>query len=165
MAPRKRLNPTRNDLSQSARSGAVERLDQLLADCIDLQGQCKQAHWNVKGPTFIALHKLFDEIHGAVSEYVDLIAERLVQLGGTAAGTVRSVAGRTTLPDYPLSITSGREHAAALAGALANFGRTSRRAIDEMAALQDSVSADMLTEVTRGIDQWLWFVEAHLQGK
>jgi starvation-inducible DNA-binding protein len=165
MTPRNRLNPTRNDLSKSTRSGAVERLDQLLADCIDLQGQCKQAHWNVKGPAFIALHKLFDEIHGAVAEYVDLIAERLVQLGGTAAGTVRSVAGRTTLPDYPLTITSGRDHAAALAGALANFGKAARRGIEEMTELEDAVSADMLTEVTRGTDQWVWFVEAHLQGK
>ena len=85
-----RLYPTKNDLPEAARREAVELLNQRLADCIDLQTQCKQAHWNVKGPTFIALHKLFDEINEDVEEYVDLIAERVVQLGGIAEGTVRN---------------------------------------------------------------------------
>jgi len=80
--------PTKNDLPEAARGEAVALLNQRLADCIDLQTQCKQAHWNVKGPTFIALHKLFDEINEDVEGYVDLIAERVVQLGGIAEGTV-----------------------------------------------------------------------------
>jgi DNA-binding ferritin-like protein len=76
------------------------RLNARLADAIDLQTQCKQAHWNVKGPTFIALHKLFDEVNDNVEEYVDLIAERAVQLGGVRDGAARSVAKRTTLAEY-----------------------------------------------------------------
>src|SRR3989449_33064 len=79
-----RLYPTKNDLPEAARREAIGLLNQRLADCIDLQTQCKQAHWNVKGPTFIALHKLFDEVNEAVEEYVDLLAERVVQLGGIA---------------------------------------------------------------------------------
>jgi starvation-inducible DNA-binding protein len=158
-----RLYPTRNDLPEAARREVMGLLNQRLADCIDLQTQCKQAHWNVKGPSFIALHKLFDEINESVEGYVDLLAERVVQLGGIAEGTVGVVRERSTLPGYPLTIATGPEHVAALADALAGFGRTARVGIEEMNELQDADSADVLTEISRGIDQWLWFVEAHAQ--
>src|SRR6185436_2124046 len=157
------LFTTKNDLPEDDRLQAVVLLNQRLADCIDLQTQCKQAHWNVKGPTFIALHKLFDEINEDVEEYVDLLAERVVQLGGIAEGTARSVAGRSTLRDYPLNLSSGKEHVEALSDALAQFGRTARIGIEEMNELEDAASADILTEICRGTDKWLWFVEAHLQ--
>jgi starvation-inducible DNA-binding protein len=158
-----RLYPTKNDLPEASRREAVGLLNQRLADCIDLQTQCKQAHWNVKGPTFIALHKLFDEINEAVEEYVDLLAERVVQLGGIAEGTVGVIAERSTLAGYPLTISTGAEHVAALADALAGFARTARVGIEEMNELEDADSADILTEISRGVDQWLWFVEAHQQ--
>ena len=160
-----RLYPTKNDLPEAARREAVELLNQRLADCIDLQTQCKQAHWNVKGPSFIALHKLFDEVNEEVEEYVDLIAERVVQLGGIAEGTVGIVAKRSSLIDYPLALSSGSEHVAALSDALAMFGRTARVGIEEMNELEDADSADILTEISRGVDKWLWFVEAHQQGE
>ena len=160
-----RLYPTKNDLPEAARREAVELLNQRLADCIDLQTQCKQAHWNVKGPAFIALHKLFDVVNEDVEEYVDLIAERVVQLGGIADGTVGIVAKRSSLIDYPLALSSGSEHVAALSDALAMFGRTARVGIEEMNELEDADSADILTEISRGVDKWLWFVEAHQQGE
>ena len=160
-----RLYPTKNDLPEAARREAVELLNQRLADCIDLQTQCKQAHWNVKGPAFIALHKLLDEVNEDVEEYVDLIAERVVQLGGIAEGTVGIVAKRSSLIDYPLALSSGSEHVAALSDALAMFGRTARVGIEEMNELEDADSADILTEISRGVDKWLWFVEAHQQGE
>ncbi len=159
-----RLYTTKNDLPEATRREGVALLNQRLADCIDLQAQSKQAHWNVKGPTFIALHKLFDDINAAVAEYADLIAERIVQLGGVAEGTVGVVADRSALVDYPLSLATGAEHVAALSDALAEFGRTVRVGIEEMNELEDAGSADILTEVSRGVDKWLWFVEAHQQG-
>ena len=155
---------TKNDLPEAARREAVALLNQRLADCIDLQTQSKQAHWNVKGPSFIALHKLFDEINAAVAEYADLLAERVVQLGGIAEGTVGVVAERSTLVDYPIGLSTGAEHVAALSDALAMFGRTVRVGIEEMNELEDAGSADILTEISRGVDKWLWFVEAHQQG-
>jgi starvation-inducible DNA-binding protein len=160
-----RLYPTKNDLPEASRTEAIELLNQRLADCIDLQTQCKQAHWNVKGPSFIALHKLFDEVNEDVEEYVDLIAERVVQLGGIAEGTARIVAQRSALIDYPLTLSTGGEHVAALSDALAEFGRSARIGIDEMNDLKDADSADILTEISRGVDKWLWFVEAHQQAK
>jgi starvation-inducible DNA-binding protein len=159
-----RLYPTKNDLPEASRVQVIALLNQRLADCIDLQTQCKQAHWNVKGPTFIALHKLFDDVYADVTNYVDLVAERIVQLGGIAEGTVGVVAERTTLVDYPLALARGAEHVAALSDALAGFGRSARIGIEEMNDLQDADSADILTEISRGVDKWLWFVEAHQQG-
>jgi starvation-inducible DNA-binding protein len=159
-----RLYSTKNDLPEATRVEVIGLLNQRLAECLDLQLQSKQAHWNVKGPTFIALHKLFDEINEDVEEYVDLIAERIVQLGGIAEGTVGAVEGRSTLVDYPLTLSTGAEHVAALSDALAAFGRTARVGIEEMNELEDADSADILTEISRGVDKWLWFVEAHQQG-
>lgn len=160
---RQNLYPTKNDLPEATRRQVVTLLNQRLADAIDLQTQCKQAHWNVKGASFIALHKLFDDINEDVEEYVDLIAERIVQLGGIAEGTVGIVAERSTLMDYPLGISAGNEHVAALSDALAAFGLAARLGIEEMSELGDADSADILTEISRGLDKWLWFVEAHNQ--
>lgn len=156
---------TKNDLSENVRKQMVELLNKRLADCIDLQTQCKQAHWNVKGPSFYFLHKLFDEVHEAVSEYVDDLAERTVQLGGPALGTARAVAKASGLEEYPLSITSGEDHVEALSSALAKFGKAVRHAIDEAEEAGDADTMDLFTEVSRGTDQWLWFVEAHRQQK
>ncbi len=160
-----RLYSTKNDLPESIRLEVIPLLNQRLAECIDLQTQCKQAHWNVKGPSFIGLHKLFDDINESVEGYVDLIAERIVQLGGIAEGTIGVVEARSTIVDYPLTLSTGAEHVAALSDALSGFARTARVGIEEMQELKDADSADMLTDISRGVDQWLWFVEAHQQAE
>src|SRR6266513_4825123 len=141
-----KLYATKNDLPEKARVEVIGLLNQRLAEAIDLQTQCKQAHWNVKGPAFIALHKLFDDVNEDVETYVDLIAERVVQLGGVAEGTIGAVEQRSKLPDYPIGIASGLEHVAALSDALSAFGRAARIAIEEMNELEDADSADVLTE-------------------
>jgi starvation-inducible DNA-binding protein len=138
-------------------------MNQRLADAVDLQMQMKQAHWNVKGPNFIGLHELFDKVDEGVESYVDKIAERIVQLGGIAQGTVRTSAARTRLAEYPLEIGDGAAHVEAVARALSTFGHEARTTIDEANALEDAGTADLFTEISRGVDQWLWFVEAHSQ--
>jgi len=154
---------TENDIPKSTRAELVRLINQRLADVIDLQAQLKQAHWNVKGPHFIGLHELFDKIAEDVESYVDMIAERIVQLGGVAEGTVRVAAARSRLEEYPLMIGDGSAHVEAVAKALSAFGREARVSIDEANALDDADTADLFTEVSRGIDKWLWFVEAHSQ--
>jgi starvation-inducible DNA-binding protein len=156
---------TKNDLPEATRVKVVELLNARLADCIDLETQTKHAHWNVKGPHFIALHELFDKINEAVEDYVDDIAERVVQLGGVAEGTTQMVAKRTSLPEYPASAVDGRTHVEALSRALAVFGKAARAAIGQANELGDLDTADLFTEVSRGVDKWLWFVEAHLQAE
>ena len=158
-----KMYETENDISKSRRSELNALMNQRLADAVDLQMQMKQAHWNVKGPSFIALHELFDRVDEAVESYVDTIAERIVQLGGIAEGTVRVAASRTRLEEYPLIIADGMAHVEAVAKALSTFGRESRNTIIQAEALDDAATADLFTEIVRGIDKWLWFVEAHSQ--
>ncbi|HEY7376169.1 MAG TPA: DNA starvation/stationary phase protection protein Dps [Polyangia bacterium] len=159
------MYPTKNDLSEGTRSKIVELCNARLADAIDLQTQCKQAHWNVKGPSFIALHELFDKVNEDAEEYVDLIAERVVQLGGIAEGTARSVAKRSSLAEYAAKGAGGRDHVEALSSALAAFGKGARAAINQADDAGDADTADIFTEISRGTDKWLWFVEAHLQAE
>ena len=156
------MHKTKNDLPLKARKEISTILNARLADAIDLQHQAKQAHWNVRGPNFIALHKLFDEVFEATEEAVDLIAERIVQLGGTAEGSIQTVAKRSELKAYPSAISTECEHVEALATALASFGTRVRRAIDQAEELHDKGTADLFTEVSRSTDKYLWFLEAHL---
>jgi len=161
--PQPKIYETENDISQNRRVEISALLNQRLADAVDLQTQMKQAHWNVKGPHFIGLHELFDKIDEAVEAYVDLIAERIVQLGGIAEGTARVAAGRSRLEEYPLAIADGSAHVEAVSKALSTFGHEARNSIDQADELGDADTSDLFTEVSRGIDKWLWFVEAHSQ--
>ena len=158
-----RMYETKNDIPLKRRLELNALLNLRLAGAIDLQMQMKQAHWNVKGPSFIGLHELFDQIYAAVGSYVDEIAERIVQLGGIAEGTVRVSASRSHLDEYPHVIGDGAAHVTAVVKALSVYGHEVRATIDEVEELDDADTADILTEVSRGLDKWLWFVEAHAQ--
>lgn len=157
------MHVTKISLSDNIRKAVIDELEGALAAAIDLKTQTKHAHWNVKGPHFIALHELFDGVATEVEGFSDLIAERIVTLGGTAQGTLGEVGKRTKLSAYPTEISAGHDHVVALSSALAEFGAITRASVDKTAALGDAITADILTEVTRGIDKQLWFVEAHAQ--
>jgi starvation-inducible DNA-binding protein len=154
---------TSNDLAPATRRSAIELLNEHLADAIDLQLQAKQAHWNIKGPNFTGLHELFERVASQASEYADEMAERAVALGGVARGTLQAVSGQSQLREYPLEVGDWRNHVRAMQDALATFGRGARRAIDEATALNDADTADLFTEISRGVDKSLWMVEAHVQ--
>lgn len=157
------MKPTRNTLPAASREQLIPLLNARLADATDLKSQVKQAHWNVKGPQFLPLHELFDEIAGRLDGQIDEIAERAVQLGGTANGTIRMAAAASTLPEFPADLDGGLEFAAAVADRLAIYGTALREAIDTATALGDADTADMFTGFSREADKDLWFVEAHLQ--
>lgn len=157
------LNLTKNDLPENTRTEMIALLQAALVGSLDLRMQSKQAHWNVKGPSFIALHELFDTAAAEAAAYSDDLAERIVQLGGVADGTVGTVASSTKLPEYSTEIRSGKEHVDAYSSALATFGKQVRSAIDASEKAGDANSADLFTEISRGLDKMLWFVEAHNQ--
>jgi len=163
LADAPKMYETENDISLQRRTELNMLMNQRLASAVDLQTQMKQAHWNVKGPNFIGLHELFDKVDEATESYVDMIAERIVQLGGIAQGTARVAAARSRLEEYPLSIADGLAHVEAVAKALSTFGEEARHTINEATELDDGDTADLFTEISRGIDKWLWFVEAHSQ--
>jgi starvation-inducible DNA-binding protein len=159
------MHDTKNDLAEGTRSRVAKLLNERLADAIDLGAQTKHAHWNVKGPSFIALHELFDKVAENVEEHIDEIAERITALGGTAYGTIAAVARTTTLKPYPEDITEGLQHVEALSTVLADYGKKIRKGIDQTGKLGDADSADLLTGISRDVDKYLWFLEAHLQAK
>lgn len=154
---------TRIDLGENARKQMCDLLNARLADALDLAGQCKQAHWNVKGANFSALHELFDVLHANVNVHVDTIAERVLALGGTALGTATIVAEKSSLPAYPVDIRSGRDHADRMSLAFAAFAKNVRAAIDTADEAGDAVAADLFTAVAAQTDKDLWMLDAHLE--
>ena len=156
------MRATHNTLPLSIREQSIEILNEHLAAAIDLQAQVKQAHWNVRGATFIAIHELFDKIAEEAESYSDLLAERTGGLGGTAQGTVQVAASRSFLVPYPHGIADEKKHLFAIAGSLAAFGQSVREAIALTAAADDAATSDLFTEILRGVDQQLWLVESHI---
>ena len=157
------MSKKNNVLHEEQQAKIIELLNRRLADTIDLQLQSRQAYWNVKGPHFMALRELFDKVTGGVEEYANLIAERIVQLGGKAEGTVQAVAGRSSLDRYWLSTAEGNGHIDALSTTLTDFGRHAHYASAQASELNDADSAAILTEIGRGIDKWLWLVSTNQQ--
>ena len=157
------MHATRNDLPEEIRSKICVILNDRLADTLDMGLQSKQAHWNVKGPHFIALHELFDTVAGLFPAHADDIAERIVALGGVAEGTLAAVEGRSHLPPYPVDIFKGRDHLQALSNVLALYAKAVRADIDRTAELGDVDTSDLFTGISREMDKHLWFLEAHLQ--
>jgi starvation-inducible DNA-binding protein len=153
------------DIGAHVRSTLVTLLNERLADAVDLFNQTKFAHWNVKGPQFIALHELFDEIAERVEEHCDLLAERVVALGGVAEGTTRQSAARSSIGEYDLSAVEGERHVRALVHQIAQLASTVRRAIGQSAEAGDPTTSDLFTEVSRALDKDLWFLEAHIQSR
>jgi starvation-inducible DNA-binding protein len=157
------MHQTRNDLAIEVRTAIVELLNARLADTVDLYLQTKHAHWNIKGPNFIALHELFDKLAEGLEDNIDDLAERAVALGGVAEGTIGSIAKRTQLRGYPPNLRDGSAHIDALADGYAAVGKTVRRAIDDAGKLGDADTSDLFTGVSRELDKNLWLLEAHRQ--
>jgi starvation-inducible DNA-binding protein len=156
--------PTRIDVAAAARTEAVRLLNAELADLLDLYAQTKYAHWNVRGPNFIALHKLFDELADTLEEAVDETAERAAALGGVALGTLRQAAAASRLPEFPAGTFKDLKVVEALAVRYADLAKYTREAIDAADRLGDKDTADLFTGISRDLDKSLWFLEAHLQG-
>lgn len=157
------LHATKVSLPKKERTELIAILNQSLASTADLQAQLKHAHWNVKGMDFIALHKLFDDLHEEVEEFVDVIAERITSLGGTALGTVQAVVKNTQLRTYPVDIFSAKDHLEHLTHNFAILGELARTNIDKTAELDDMGTNDLYIDLVRMLDKNLWFLEAHLQ--
>lgn len=155
---------THNQLSENIRGQSIELLNKNLAAAIDLHTQIKQAHWNVRGPSFIAIHELFDKVAAMVEEFSDMLAERAGSLGGVAKGGIKNVAEKSFLKPYPLEIADESKHIEAVASALGQFGNSTREAIQQADDACDAVTADLFTDITRKLDLQLWFVESHNTG-
>lgn len=159
----KQMLTTRNSLPADVRAQVIDILNQQLADTFDLYTQTKQAHWNVKGKDFQQLHELFDMLAAPVLDYGDMIAERATALGGVAKGTARMAVKNSRLPEFDADTPDGMDAVELIADRFAAYGATTREAIDTTEELGDMGTSDMFTEIVRGIDKSLYFLEAHLQ--
>ncbi|MDX1664435.1 MAG: DNA starvation/stationary phase protection protein Dps [Candidatus Promineifilaceae bacterium] len=159
-----RLHETSIEMDADLRQQMIVLLNQQLANTADLYTQSKQAHWNVKGIHFEELHVLFDKVADAIFPYIDMIAERVTALGGTAKGTVRMAAESSQLPEMPLELTKGEDFLAALTERWAQYGGSVRAGSQQADEAGDLDTSDLLIEVSRTADKMLWFIEAHLQG-
>jgi starvation-inducible DNA-binding protein len=157
------LFKTQNDLKSNAKATVIALLNARLAEGIDLALLTKQAHWNLKGPQFIAIHQMIDGFRTELDDHVDTIAERIVQLGGTALGTTQAVAKGTTLTPYPTDIYKIKDHLHALIERYGKTANAARAGIDEADEAGDKDTADILTAYSRALDKALWFLEAHTQ--
>ncbi|MGH8122287.1 MAG: DNA starvation/stationary phase protection protein Dps [Rudaea sp.] len=159
---RNRTASTRIDIKGKLRDSMIALLNAQLADTLDLYTQVKQAHWNVKGAHFIALHELFDKLAEDLEGPVDDIAERVTALGGVARGTARIAAAGSRLPELPHDNFEGIRLTALLADRYAALAASARAAIDVASREGDADTADLFTGISRGLDKALWFLEAHL---
>lgn len=159
------MHKTRNDLKSNTRKVSIELLNARLADAVDLALLTKQAHWNIKGPQFIAIHEMLDTFRAALDGHVDTLAERAVQLGGAAEGTAQVVAQKSTLKAYPTDIFTTKDHLAALIERYGDAANAVRKAVDEADEAGDADTADIFTAYSRELDKSLWFLEAHVQEK
>jgi starvation-inducible DNA-binding protein len=158
-----KTHKTRIDLTSNAKSASIDVLNARLADAIDLALLTKQAHWNLKGPRFIAVHEMLDGFRTEIDGHVDIVAERVAQLGGTALGTSQVVAGKSALDAYPTDIYEVKDHLKALADRYGKAANAVRAAINQSDETGDPTTADIFTAFSRTLDKSLWFIEAHLQ--
>ena len=158
-----RLHTTRNAIPSNARNVAVSLLNARLADGLDLALITKQAHWNLKGPQFIGVHEMLDDFRTEQDDWNDKMAERCTALGATAYGTTQDITKNSQLTPYPTDIYRVADHLAALIDRYSTVGNSIRQSIDDADEAGDADTADLFTEISRGLDKQLWFLEAHVQ--
>ncbi|HVY50609.1 MAG TPA: DNA starvation/stationary phase protection protein Dps [Devosia sp.] len=150
-------------LKSNTRTAMVALCNARLADTIDLALAVKQAHWNLKGPTFIAVHELLDMLRDHLDANADTVAERVAQLDGVALGTTQAVGEASALPAYPTGISKVADHLAALVERYAALSKAVREAIDTADDAGDAGTADIFTSFSRDLDKDLWFLRSHLE--
>jgi len=160
-----KTHKTRNDLPSNTKTTIIDIANTALAAIIDLALATKQAHWNLKGPQFIAVHEMLDGFRAQLDTHSDTVAERVVQLGGTALGSLQATAEATSLKAYPVDIYAIGDHLAALIERYGQVANLVRKSIDESDEAGDATTADIFTAASRDLDKALWFLEAHVQEK
>ncbi|MDE0923969.1 DNA starvation/stationary phase protection protein Dps [Aurantimonas coralicida] len=158
-----KMHKTMNPISENIRGSMVELLQTHLATAVDITYQTTQAHWNVKGKNFLAVHELFDDQHEETEEYVDTTAERLTAIGGQAHGTVQAASENSLLDPYPLDLVKSEDHLKRLTESYSKWSAAIAEGIEEASEAGDPLTEDLLTAIGRGLDKGIYFMESHFQ--
>lgn len=130
----------------------------------DLALTLKHVHWNVVGPHFIAVHQMLDPQVDAVRLMVDATAERIATLGGSPVGTPGALVAQRGWDDYSIGRADTNAHLAALDVVFTGIIETHREAIEKTEEL-DPVTQDLLIAQSGQLEQFHWFVRAHLENE
>ncbi len=148
------------------KTDSAERVITLLQDRLnslnDLALTLKHVHWNVTGPNFIAVHTMLDPQVEGVRVMVDETAERIAALGGSPVGTPGALVKQRDWDDYSIGRADAIAHLGALDVVYAGIIEAHRAAIEETEEL-DKVTQDMLIGQSGQLEQYHWFVRAHLE--
>ncbi|MFF8434483.1 Dps family protein [Streptomyces bacillaris] len=128
----------------------------------DLALTLKHIHWNVVGPHFIAVHEMLDPQTAAVRDMADAAAERISALGGEPQGTPGALVKERTWDDYSVGRADAIAHLGALDLVYTGIIEDHRAAVEKVGGI-DPVTEDLLIEHLRGLEQFQWFVRAHLE--
>ncbi len=157
------MHTTYNKLPLSIRKAEGALLQQAAVNAMDLSYQVRQAHWTLKGETFLPVHQFFDTLQAELHEFIDILAERQMQLGGTIYGTLRVAAGTSTLPEYPLDLVKVKDHVQAICKVLSAYAELCRTNIRVCQDLGDDVTSEIFVTITRALDKQLWLLESNLE--
>lgn len=149
-------------LDRDRAAEAVEIMQERLASLLDLQLTLKHIHWNVVGVNFISIHEFLDPQVDSVREMSDALAERIATLGGEPLGTPGAIVKLRSWDDYELNREPTVRHLAALDAVYAGVIADHRSAAERLGEL-DPVSEDLFIGHLADLEQYQWFVRAHLQ--
>jgi starvation-inducible DNA-binding protein len=140
----------------------VDQLNLMVAVAADLRSQVKQAHWNVVGPNFIALHRLFDEQATILLAHVDLYAERVRALQSSPKGTVRQAAECSTLDEFPMGEVHEEEAVRLILDRFEQYSRGLTDAMKQAEDAEDLTTQDIFIEGQQQADLQAYFLRSHL---
>lgn len=147
--------------SDAGRTRLLLDLNRDLAGLLDLAAGYKHAHWNIVGPSFAALHALFDKLAAEASAHADEVAERAVALDGMADGALQSIADRSVLPQIPQGVRSESELLLALVARAKKMVEELHVAIEQSAA--DPATQEVHLAALRTVEKHRWMLDAHLR--
>lgn len=157
------LLPSPTPFDDATRQKIVDALNPLILDGLALYNAAQVAHWNVRGPSFGPLHKLFGKLRDAFDAHTDTLAELVATLGGTTAGTAEQVGEGSEVEAYPTDVTDGMEHVRLLNERLAAWIDKAYQAASTIDSAGDVVGATVLIDVIKDIQKFGWMLGAHLQ--
>jgi len=149
-------------LDMAENETVVLRLKVLLSDFHVFSIKVHNFHWNVTGPSFGPLHKLFDEVYDHAGGHIDKVAERIRQIGGVAPGSMKEFLANATLDEEAGALGDSQEMLRKLVADLEVLSKDARRIVLE--TQDDQGTVNMLADMIESLDKDSWFLRSHIQG-